>query len=282
MWGDGKKIKVIVMKKNNKMSADDVAKLKAVALYVLDKCGETDFIHLFKIIYFAERKIYAKYGQHLVKDTFVAMEHGPVPSNLYDALKLMNGKGNNKSVKSISDSLLPAGGECAWFFVKSSEKPDMDELSKAEVEALDEAIARYKDVDAKTLSEMSHDIAWHAAWDKSHNTQMSPLDIAKAGEASDEFLRYLAEQEMLNPYLPACRKELHYLLKATDYDFLEGEDRFVDCSDFKKISKERFADLFSAEKQKGKINQQDVKKIKDLICSYENVSMKMLWRFGLM
>lgn len=36
MWGDGKKIKVIVMKKNNQMSADDVAKLKAVALYVLD------------------------------------------------------------------------------------------------------------------------------------------------------------------------------------------------------------------------------------------------------
>lgn len=86
----------------------------------------------------------------------------------------------------------------------------------------------------------------------------------------------------VNPHLPACRKELHYLLKATDYDFLEGEDRFVDCSDFKKISKESFADLFSAEKQKGKINQQDVKKIKDLICSYENVSMKMLRRFGLM
>lgn len=57
--------------------------------------------------------------------------------------------------------------------------------------------------------------------------------------------------------------------------FWEGEDRFVDCSDFKKISKERFADLFSAEKQKGKINQQDVKKIRDLICSYENVSMKI-------
>ena len=86
----------------------------------------------------------------------------------------------------------------------------------------------------------------------------------------------------VNPRLPACRKVLHYLLKATDYEFLEGEDLFVDCSDFKKISKERFADLFSAEKQKGKINQQDVKKIKDLICSYENVSMKMLRRFGLM
>ena len=57
------------MRSMNKMSAEDIAKLKAVALYVLDKCGETDFIHLFKIIYFAERNLYAKYGQHLVKNT---------------------------------------------------------------------------------------------------------------------------------------------------------------------------------------------------------------------
>lgn len=101
-------------------------------------------------------------------------------------------------------------------------------------------------------------------------------------EEGEVYRLWLSINSEVNPHLPACRKELHYLLKATDYDFLEGEDRFVDCSDFKKISKERFADLFSAEKQKGKINQQDVKKIKDLICSYENVSMKMLKRFGLM
>ena len=101
-------------------------------------------------------------------------------------------------------------------------------------------------------------------------------------EEGEVYRLRLSINSEVNPHLPACRKVLHYLLKATDYEFLEGEDRFVDCSDFKKISKERFADLFSAEKQKGKINQQDVKKIKDLICSYENVSMKMLKRFGLM
>lgn len=101
-------------------------------------------------------------------------------------------------------------------------------------------------------------------------------------EEGEVYRLRLSINSEVNPHLPACRKELHYLLKATDYDFLEGEDRFVDCSDFKKISKEHFVDLFSAEKQKGKINQQDVKKIKDLICSYENVSMKMLRRFGLM
>lgn len=115
------------MKRVNKMSADDVAKLKAVALYVLDKCGETDFIHLFKIIYFAERSLYAKYGQHLVKDT------------------------------------------------------------------------------------------------------------------------------------------------------LEEQDRYVDCSDFKKISKERFSELFSGDKMKGKINKDDLAEIRKAICSYENISMKLFW-----
>lgn len=191
------------MRSMNKMSAEDIAKLKAVALYVLDKCGETDFIHLFKIIYFAERNLYAKYGQHLVKDTFIAMEHGPVPSHLYDALKLMNGKGNNKDVKAISDSLLPAGGECAWFFVKAGEKPDLDELSKAEIEVLDAAIDKYKDMDTKTLSELSHDSALHEAWDKNHNAVMTSLNIAKAGDASNEFLEYLQEQEFIDSILEA-------------------------------------------------------------------------------
>ena len=51
------------MRNMNRMSAEDIAKLKAVALYVLDKCGETDFIHLFKIIYFAERNLETDYKQ---------------------------------------------------------------------------------------------------------------------------------------------------------------------------------------------------------------------------
>lgn len=35
------------------MTTDDMLKLKAVTLYILKQCGELDFIHLFKILYFA-------------------------------------------------------------------------------------------------------------------------------------------------------------------------------------------------------------------------------------
>jgi len=71
------------------MDKYDVEKLKAVTLYILKKCGATDYIHLFKILYFAEKEHYADYGKRITKDTFIAMEHGPVPSFLYNALKLV-------------------------------------------------------------------------------------------------------------------------------------------------------------------------------------------------
>lgn len=85
----------------------------------------------------------------------------------------------------------------------------------------------------------------------------------------------------MNPYLPKCRRDLHKVLKASKYEFLENQDRYVDCSDFKKISKERFMEVFSADKLKGKLDNDDLLQIKEAIRSYENVSVKMLKRFGL-
>ena len=49
----------------------------------------------------------------------------------------------------------------------------------------------------------------------------------------------------------------------------------------KRISKVRFTELFSTDKMKGKNNKNDLVEMKKAICSYENVSMKLLKRFGL-
>ncbi len=85
----------------------------------------------------------------------------------------------------------------------------------------------------------------------------------------------------INQHLPKCRRDLHKVLRASKYDFLENQDRYVDCSDFKKISKDRFVEVFSADKLKGKLDEEDLAQIREAICSYENVSVKMLKRFGL-
>ena len=43
----------------------------------------------------------------------------------------------------------------------------------------------------------------------------------------------------INPNLPIKRQLAHYKILAKDNAFLDGVDRYVDCSDFKVISKKR-------------------------------------------
>lgn len=86
----------------------------------------------------------------------------------------------------------------------------------------------------------------------------------------------------INPNLPQCRKDAHYKIDSATYSFLEGEDRYVDCSDFKIISKERFSILFDKHTAKGKIICEDLENIKKLTVGYVNASPKTMKRFGLM
>lgn len=181
----------------------DLLKLKAVALYILKQCGELDFIHLFKILYFAERQHYAVYGKHLVKDTFCALERGPVPSFLYNAVKVAihaECVAEDSLLQQLAQALKPGEADC-YYFIRAAEEPDMDELSKADIACLDASIRENLSKDSIQLSRDSHDIAWQTAWNAKNNSSMDPLLIAEAGGALPEFINYLKEQETIDKYL---------------------------------------------------------------------------------
>ena len=143
------------------------------------------------------------YGKRITNDTFIAMEHGPVPSFLYNALKLAT-KQEKASADSllwiIADAVTPGSAELYYFF-DAIQEPDMDELSKAEIASLDKSIAENKDMSPWDLSDKSHDEAWRAAWDVAQNSAMNPYKIAKAGGASDGFVEYLKEQDERDAFL---------------------------------------------------------------------------------
>ena len=86
---------------------------------------------------------------------------------------------------------------------------------------------------------------------------------------------------VVNPNLPQRRKDAHYKILASNNTFLNGVDRFVDCSDFKLISRKRFSELFGKEKAKGTINAADLAAVKKMTAEYEDASPKILKRFGL-
>jgi len=158
-------------------------------LYILLKVGKADFHKIFKILYFAEQKHLAEYGRPITGDNYIAMQFGPVPSTIYDILGVVKKnygyfikpeKFNNYfSIETIEKI----------HFVEPKMKPTMEYLSKSEVSCLDYSINENKELTFDQLTLKSHDYAWKST---SGDQEMSLLDIAFAGGANDEMLKYIA------------------------------------------------------------------------------------------
>lgn len=180
----------------HKLTYDELLKLKAVVLYIVNKCVEIDYLHIFKIIYFADREHFAKYGRRITDDTYCALPKGPVPSFLFDALKSSSGY-KSKEHKIISDSLY--NPDPTYYYIFSARvQADMDELSISDIECLDKSIEENKDVDSKKLSEKSHDFAWQEAWDKKQSSPINNISIAKAGGANSAMIEYIEEDKLID------------------------------------------------------------------------------------
>ena len=173
----------------------DIETAKAVMLYISRKIGKADLICLFKILYFAEKKHLAKWGDLIVNDTYIAMRNGPVPSIIYDLFKGIRGDGLRDK---RYDTFYRAFDIEEGYYVVPLEFPDMDYLSRANIDALNESIHENKDADIYALSKKSHDLAWNNA---DRNNQMNFIDIAKAGGASNDMIDYILEERELSEIL---------------------------------------------------------------------------------
>ena len=78
------------------MAAIDNKKIVEAVLYILNVTKGLDYYHVFKVLYFAEREHLKLWGTKILADDFVAMEYGPVPTKLYNAVK------NNAHTKELS------------------------------------------------------------------------------------------------------------------------------------------------------------------------------------
>ena len=166
----------------------EVERLKAMVLYVLNTVPGKFLgkYELFKILYFASQKRLVRYGYAMIAD-FYAFRFGPVPSELCDYLK----NGNNAVMSSISVD------EEAKYILSPIEEPDMEELSKADIECLKEAINENYGLSFYELSNKSHDLAWHKAWHNHTGKRgkiIDIIDIAKAAGADDKTIEYIREE----------------------------------------------------------------------------------------
>ena len=128
------------------------AKALAVVLYLAIRTPRPSFMSIAKLMYFADKTYLERYGRMISTDHYVAMQHGPVPSNTYNLMR-------------DSEIYSPHGFKVVDdYFIEAIDAPDLGELAGREVECLDEIIARFGDAPTWYLRQLSHDSAWERAW----------------------------------------------------------------------------------------------------------------------
>jgi uncharacterized phage-associated protein len=179
------------------MTDFDRKKMTEIVLYILHKTGGLDYYHLFKILYFAELKHLAKWGHRMLPDDFHALEYGPVPTGLYDAVKGMDKPASSSYLKSVAHF---AGNDAPNVMLPEKE-PDMDYISRSTAEALDESISENAGLTFHELLKKSHDEAWYEAYHHKKSHVMSTLAMSKVMGVDDATLSYIEDQLELDAAL---------------------------------------------------------------------------------
>ena len=187
-------------------------------LYVANRVQRKDFHKIFKIIYFADRQHLADWGRPITGDTYIAMEAGPVPSRLYDMLKIVRGDSYLPDMEGLSKYFQVEN----WMYVRPLQDADLNKLSANEQEAMSEAIEKYAALSYDEIKEKSHDVAWRCT---ARDFSISWDNIAREAGLDEVEVACLRDYSTMHP-LPECEMTPEEL-----YDAIEKEIDYIYAQD---------------------------------------------------
>lgn len=161
-------------------------------LYALQQLGgKSDMHKLCKILYFADQRHLALYGRSITGDTYIAMQYGPVPSNVDDILKAVRGD----SFFASSVEAQPMKQYFTFdnrFMVRGLLDPDMDELSATDAKCLSYAIELCRNKSFTELTEYSHGLAWS---NTRRDREMSVKDILREIGEDEAYAEFIDDKQ---------------------------------------------------------------------------------------
>lgn len=147
-------------------------------LYLANKLNDPGKYVICKLLYLADKCSLEKYGRFIFGDSYSAMREGATPSNAYDLLK--------EAAKTPVNGISVQGNR-----VIPLRKPDLDYLSKSDVECLEQII----NTPGWRMRRDTHDDAWQKSWDNRGNKESAKIPIehiAKLFTNSDNLIDYLS------------------------------------------------------------------------------------------
>lgn len=113
-----------------------------------------------KILFFADKAHLQRYARPVLGDRYVAMEHGPVPSFVYDALKVDKGFLDPDLAEAVN-AAVRLDGSSSRPSIQAQRAANEDLLSPTDRECLGEALSRFGSMPFSELRRLSHgDRAW--------------------------------------------------------------------------------------------------------------------------
>lgn len=155
-------------------------------LYVARHLESASLHSISKILYLADKRHLERFGRLICGDRYIAMEFGPVPSAIYDMMKVAD---NRDSIDAdwdaiIKESFVIQGGR----YVKPRRKTNMDVLARSEVECIDHTIKKYGRKTFGQLTDLTHDAAWKGVGE---NQPISLEAIARTLPNSGDLVAYI-------------------------------------------------------------------------------------------
>ncbi len=139
-------------------------------------CGLHDLYQIGKAMYFADLYHLSHYGFFIAGDRYIAMDCGPVPSGLYDLLKVIRSKKFAFGIEASGCDLL------------NSAPANLEYFSKSNIIALRHGINEVINLDFGKIKSKSHG----TAYDKTDlNKEMKLTDIAEMFDNSAEIIEYI-------------------------------------------------------------------------------------------
>lgn len=163
-------------------------------LYAANKLDRRDIHKLFKILYFADRKHMLDWGMPIIGDTYIAMDAGPVPSRVYDIMKIVRGD----SYMTDTEGLKELFAIESWMYVVPLKEADLKKLSPTDIEALDWALQTYGSLSYDEIKEKSHDIAWRST---AKDYAISWEAIAREAGMDSSDIQYISENLLAQHYI---------------------------------------------------------------------------------
>ena len=185
------------------MRTDDILKIKAVLLYIIQNsnCDRHDVYSIVKTAYYAQQFHFVEWGLPIFKDKIAALPFGPVPSTIYDILKISRGEtAIKKFYKETPICLVSDAIESQYESFSAKETYDADFLSISDIDCLNKAIEKVAMMTFEEIKNDTHGVEWSRAFSNGCHI-MNNLAIAREGGADEAAVAYLNDALIIDEIL---------------------------------------------------------------------------------